>query len=70
MFNVTDSVPRVLICRNNLEAKDIQHMFLVYLIYLEQYGNKSDGPPIQHAEQVCQFISAMMLPKRLAIIKC
>ncbi len=31
---------------------------------------KSDGTLIQHSEQICQFIYAMMLPKRLAIIKC
>ncbi len=31
---------------------------------------KSDGTPIQHAVQICKLISAMMLPKILAIIKC
>lgn len=28
------------------------------------------GTPIQHSEQIGQLISAMMLPKRLAVIKC
>ncbi len=31
---------------------------------------KSDGNPIQHSEQICQLIYAMMIPKRLTIIKC
>ncbi len=31
---------------------------------------KSNGTPIQHGEQIAQLISAMMLPKRLAVIKC
>ncbi len=31
---------------------------------------KSDRNPIQHSEQICKLIYAMMLPKRLAIIEC
>ncbi len=39
-------------------------------VWKQRGFKKSDGTPIQHAEQIGQLISAMMLPKRLAIIKC
>ncbi|XP_041854876.1 uncharacterized protein LOC121648678 [Melanotaenia boesemani] len=31
---------------------------------------KSDGKPVRHGKQIMKLISAMMLPHRLAIIKC
>ncbi len=48
---------------------------MVYVTSLEQSGSKevlkkSDGTPIQHGDQIIELISAMMQPKKLAIIKC
>ncbi len=39
-------------------------------VWKQRGFKKSDGTPIQHGEQIGQLISAMMLPKRLAVIKC
>ncbi len=46
-------------------------VFRLFGAVCKQRGfKKSDGTSIQHSEQICQLISAMMLPKGLAIIKC
>ncbi|XP_056592765.1 uncharacterized protein LOC130411831 [Triplophysa dalaica] len=39
-------------------------------VWKQRGFRKSDGSPIQHAEQIVQLISAMMQPKLLGIIKC
>ncbi len=39
-------------------------------VWKQRGFKKSEGTPILHSEQICQLISSMMLPKRLAIIKC
>ncbi len=47
-------------------------MLMVY-VYSEQCGSKEVSKIVmglRHSEQIGQFISAMMLPKRLAVIKC
>ncbi len=49
-------------------AHGVCHLFGA--VWKQRGFKKSDGTPIQHAEQIGQLISAMMLPKRLAIIKC
>ncbi len=49
-------------------AHGVCHLFGA--VWKQRGFKKSDGTPILHSEQICQFIFAMMLPKRLAIIKC
>ncbi len=49
-------------------AHGVCHLFGA--VWKQRGFKKSDGTPIQHDEQIGQFISAMMLPKSLAVIKC
>ncbi len=49
-------------------AHGVCHLFGA--VWKQRGFKKSDGTPIQHSEQIGQLISAMMLPKRLAVIKC
>ncbi len=48
-------------------AHGVCHLFGA--VWKQRGFKKSDGTPIQHDEQIGQLISAMMLPKRLAVIK-
>ncbi len=74
-FHVTDSVPHVPLYVEKIGSKrclayahGLCHLFGA--VWKQIDFKKSDGTPIQHSEQICQFIYAMMLPKRRAIIKC
>ncbi len=49
-------------------AHGICHLFGA--VWKQRGFKKSEWTPILHSEQICQLISSMMLPKRLAIIKC
>lgn len=49
-------------------AHGVCHLFGA--VWKQRGFKKTDGSPIQHAEQISELISAMMQPKRLAIIKC
>lgn len=49
-------------------AHGICHMYGA--VWKQRGFRRSDGTPIQHAEQIMEQISAMMQPKQLAIIKC
>ncbi len=49
-------------------AHGVCHLFGA--VWKQRGFKKSDGTPILHSEQICQFISAMILPKRLVIIEC
>ncbi len=49
-------------------AHGVCHLFGA--VWKQRGFKKSDGTPIQHGEQIGQLIYAMMLPKRLPVIKC
>ncbi len=75
MLNLTDSVPHVSSYVEKIGSKRYlayaHGLYNLFGAVWKQIGfKKSDGTPIQHYEQICQLIYAMMLPKRLAVIKC
>ncbi len=43
-------------------AHGVCHLFGA--VWKQRDFKKTDGTPIQHAEQICQFISAMMVQKK------
>ncbi len=49
-------------------AHGVCHLFGA--VWKKRVFKKSDGTPIQHGDQIIDLISAMMHPKKLAIIKC
>lgn len=49
-------------------AQGVCHLFRA--VWKQRGFKKSNGTPIQHAKQIGQLMSAMMLPKLLVVVKC